>query len=695
MFVRNVSIYNSYSNRNNTVIKPCINNVNFGAMKKSEFEGIDYAVVEKFKAPIEKFNTSHDLQDWADNQSDEILNKKYKGRHLTISHQRNKILSDWNNYFLENYSTLPPSVKLIALKSITKDLKTNNDKLPPDFSQTALMAALDLLNSELKTNPKYQFDFNKMYMSELKSSYIDNDETGETQTGWITIPSGSHDKANFALNTAKLKTLSAKRWCTKSTHAESYLRNGDFHIYLEAGNPKVAIRFFDNDIVEIEGELNNGTIPQAYLDVVQTYIDENNFSTTSSVKNELIKAGEKGKIIENAKYDLRQAIETNDVETIFDYFNISYETDKDGLIILNGGYCQPDRGITWKELGIDENNLLKRIKEINGYCDMSRSDATDLGEVRKINGHLKLAHSKLNDLGKLEFVENIDFSNSKIKTLGNLVCINKNGIFSNSDVTNLGRLRYIGGDADFSNSKLKSLANLEIIMGNACFKDSEIIDLGNLRKIGKNADFSGAKIQNLANLTSIGKNAVFANSEIKNPGNLETIGGYADFFNSKIENLGNLKTIYGDAIFNNTPLTSLGNLECIGGTIRFSNTNINDIGRLEKIGKDAIFADSKISTLNNLEKIGGNAVFSDSMVIDIGALRYIGGNADFSNSQIRNYKGLAYIGGNATFDKGFVPHRNNIHILGRIIERRTYSEHSNRNSNSGGYLDKFTQWLIH
>ena len=52
-----LTIHNSY-------IQP-----NFCAMKKSQFHGVDYAVVEKYKAPIEKFDTNDDLQNWAYNQS--------------------------------------------------------------------------------------------------------------------------------------------------------------------------------------------------------------------------------------------------------------------------------------------------------------------------------------------------------------------------------------------------------------------------------------------------------------------------------------------------------------------------------------------------------------------------------------------------------------------------------------------------
>ena len=37
---------------------------NFSSMKKSEFDGLDFFIVERFKAPIEKFNSHNDFQDW-------------------------------------------------------------------------------------------------------------------------------------------------------------------------------------------------------------------------------------------------------------------------------------------------------------------------------------------------------------------------------------------------------------------------------------------------------------------------------------------------------------------------------------------------------------------------------------------------------------------------------------------------------
>ena len=39
--------------------------ISFGAMKKTQFSPLNRTLVEKFKAPIEKFNTESDFQDWS------------------------------------------------------------------------------------------------------------------------------------------------------------------------------------------------------------------------------------------------------------------------------------------------------------------------------------------------------------------------------------------------------------------------------------------------------------------------------------------------------------------------------------------------------------------------------------------------------------------------------------------------------
>ena len=75
--------------------------ISFGAMKKKEFSGIDLAVIQKFSAPIEKFNSNEDLQNWADEKVQEILNKDFGGRSEETKIQRKAMLKEWSDYVLD------------------------------------------------------------------------------------------------------------------------------------------------------------------------------------------------------------------------------------------------------------------------------------------------------------------------------------------------------------------------------------------------------------------------------------------------------------------------------------------------------------------------------------------------------------------------------------------------------------------
>ena len=123
------------------------------------------------------------------------------------------------------------------------------------------------------------------------------------------------------------------------------------------------------------------------------------------------------------------------------------------------------------------------------------------------------------------------------------------------DITDLGVLEMIGGDADFRDSKVENLGNLTTIVGYAYFSDSKVENLGNLTTIGGGAYFENSKIENLGKLTTIVGYADFDDSKVENLGNLTTIGGYADFRDSKVENLGNLTTVRGSINTNDNKLT--------------------------------------------------------------------------------------------------------------------------------------------
>ncbi len=450
--------------------------VSFGAMKKKEFAGIDLAVVEKFKAPIEKFNTNADLQNWAGDKAKAIANKDFGGRREETEIQRKAILKEWADYVFNENDAYTNTTALLILNAITKDLKPDNDNIPPVLNKGVLADCIYEIDKNTKSAPNSQFDLNKMYQNKLRAFYLGDKETdtGETDTKWIIIPSKKHDPKNFEANVEKLKTLSYKTWCTKSNNAEPYLTEGDFHIYLENGKPKLGVRFAGDEIVEIQGEKNDRKIPIAYFDVMQKHINENNLKLTYNAKDE-IKSVERTHIeIKKIKKDLKEAIENNDVKTIYKYFGIDVKEGKNGYLTISE-YKQPSKDYTFKDLGIDENKLIEKVKTIKWDADFSDSEVTDLKNLEVIGGNADFRNSQVTDLGNLYNIgRNAYFMQSQVTDLGNLYNIGRNAYFTYSQITDLGNLENIGGHADFMFSQVKDLGNLATIGGIAYIKSSPL-----------------------------------------------------------------------------------------------------------------------------------------------------------------------------------------------------------------------------
>ena len=610
--------------------------VSFGAMKKHKFEGIDLAVVEKFKAPIEKFNSNADLQNWAGEKAKAIAEKDFGGRSKETQIQRKAMLKEWSDYVFNENDAYSNTTALLILNAVTKNLEQDNDNIPPVLNKGVLADCIYEIDKNTHNDPKYQFDLNKMYQNKLRAFYLDDIETdtGETATKWVVIPSKKHDPENFEANVGKLKTLSYKTWCTKSNNAKPYLAEGDFHVYLENGKPKLGVRFVGDEIQEIQGELNNGRIPFDYLAVMQKHIDDNNLKLTNEAKEEIETAQRVQEQVKEIKAELKDAIENNNVKTIYNYFGIDVKEDKDGYLTISE-YRQPSIDYTFKDLGIDENKLFEKVKTINGSADFSNSQITDLGNLETINGNAYFSNSQITDLGNLKTINGpAQFFLSQVTNLGNLEIIGGHANFSDSPITDLGNLEKINGDADFNYSQVTDLGNLETINGDADFRHSQVTDLGNLEIIGGDADFSDSQVTNLGNLKKIDGNAYFSNSQITDLSNLEIIGGDALFVDSQVTNLDNLKKISGGAYFHYSQVANLDNLEIIGGHANFSYSPITNLGNLEKINGDAYFNYSQVTDLGNLETINGDADFRDSKITDLGNLKTINGKVNIHNSQL-------------------------------------------------------------
>ena len=526
-------------------------------MKKSEFKGIDLAVVQKFKAPIEKFNSDDDLQNWAGEQAKAIADNDFGGRHEETEIQRKAMLGEWSDYVLDENNAYKKTTALLILNAITKYLEPDNDNIPPVLNKGVLADCIDEIDKNTKNNPKYQFDLNKMYQNKLRTFYMDDIETdtGETATKWVVIPSAKHDPKNFKANVEKLKVFSHKTWCTKSSNTEPYLWQGDFHVYLENGKPKLGIRFVEEEIKEIQGEQNNNKIPLKYLDIIQKHISENKLKLTTDAKKEIKSAKAIKTEIKKIKKDLKEAIKKNDVKKIYNYFGKKVEEDKDGYLTISK-YGQPSEDYTFKDLGIDENKLLEKVKRIEADADFSNSQATDLRNLETIGWCANFRNSQVVDLRNLKSIGmDADFRNSQVTNLENLKTIGRDAYFNNSQVTDLRSLEYIHGDADFSHSKVTDLRNLKSIRGSADFSYSKAIDLRNLKSIGEFANFSHSKVTDLRALKSIGGGAIFSHSKVIDLRNLRSVGVSADFSNSQVADISKLKLVKHNVFIKNSPLT--------------------------------------------------------------------------------------------------------------------------------------------
>ncbi len=257
----------------------------FSGLKKSMFKAFDFAVVEKFKSPIEKFKSMEDFEAWAEEEYFNLCMKDFSGRTGEVRHKRQSMICDWD-HALEagNYTN---AEKLLIMNGITKELKPNNENICPVFNRGILKKTLNELKAALDKDKKTQFDFGKMYKKNLVDMYTERSSAGANESKWIIIPSKDNDPVHFKENVEKLQSLSTHEMCTKYTGADFHLRNGDMHIYMVNGKPKVALRLNDGVVQEINGEHNDYRIPKEYVELTEKYLFDNDLVTTDKADDML------------------------------------------------------------------------------------------------------------------------------------------------------------------------------------------------------------------------------------------------------------------------------------------------------------------------------------------------------------------------------------------------------------------------
>jgi len=431
--------YNCFYNKKVHFVKkqmPIYDSVSFSALKKSNFKGIDLLVVNAQKAPIEKFNSNDDFQNFCSEKMLEIHSSEYPAKNTEIANERKKILKEWYYYLFDSANEIQPSVSLYILSSIVKNLKAKNNKLPPKLNITALNITLDKIENDVfknsteknnasQNNNALQIDFLKKYQETLKNLFLNGfNESLKNMTQWIVIPSREHDSLNYRTNIEKLKALSCKTWCTNGYEAQQYLKKGNFHIYFEDGKPKLGIRFINDEIYEIQGEKNDTLIPLKYFDSVMEHIKDYNQSIV--VQEEIEEANKTKNKFEELKNKIAPG-KFSDLQPkeIFELFNIQAKNTSDNLLILSE-YRQPDFSLSYEDFGIDENELFKNVKEIEGNADFAYSRVKKLANLERVGGNIYFPRSNITDKGNLKYVGgNISLGSIKIEGLEGVECLGK------------------------------------------------------------------------------------------------------------------------------------------------------------------------------------------------------------------------------------------------------------------------------
>ncbi len=89
--------------------------------------------------------------------------------------------------------------------------------------------------------------------------------------------------------------------------------------------------------------------------------------------------------IEDIKADLADAIRRNNAREIFDYFDIGVFIRKDGTYGISE-YRQPEKYITFSDIGVDEDKLMENVAKISGNADFRKSNLTSFNKLKQIGG---------------------------------------------------------------------------------------------------------------------------------------------------------------------------------------------------------------------------------------------------------------------------------------------------------------------
>lgn len=311
-----------------------------------------------------------------------------------------------------------PSVKFVIWDAVNSELKEDNRHIPVPLNLQALSETIrGFRNIEPKdravrcTSPS----FVDIYTHRLRDNLLMDMGLSDNDSVWVKIPSLEHDKINHQRNIRTVETLSNKNWCTRSEvdKAEAALQDGDFYVYL-ARNPRnlwqplIGMAASRGKIDQIQGPLNNNIIPLNQLEIVKQFIAKNNLECRKAIVDEGPKAYQQILISEklaekrpNFDKSFEQAIKANKVDLIYQYLDKPVTKLEDGTLEI-GTYKPsyvPNKktgiSIPYSMMGVDEQELLKNVKIIDGNMLLADNDSRFSSSIKEFPSSLQKVTGKI------------------------------------------------------------------------------------------------------------------------------------------------------------------------------------------------------------------------------------------------------------------------------------------------------------
>lgn len=402
-------VVGSYNQTNNKENLPVSNSINSGSklfygyrpsfgISKFKLDEFSLICANKFKAPLEKFKTIDDFKRWAEQELAKKTDlSQYSNKKSYVEKEIKKGLLQWKDYLQsDDLYKSNPALALVIFEGLTRDMAPNICVLPPVLNKPVLGKAVDNLKVRIKADPRAVLDFNKLYDESLVSEFT---KDLADKTGWIKIPSKLNDIENFEQNCEKLRTLSHKNWCTKRFKSKEYLTGSDFYIYFQKGKPKVCIKTDGNKISEIQGERNHFRLPLPHLREIDNFLTSHKFENSQYY---IERSQELTSDIEKIKTRFSKDFQDNQYEGVLEYLGYKPKVLEDGMLELES-FNQPEE-YTFQDIGLNENEMFKKVKGISGDANFRYSNLSSLGNLEYVNQNADFRHSKLTDLGRLSYV---------------------------------------------------------------------------------------------------------------------------------------------------------------------------------------------------------------------------------------------------------------------------------------------------